>query len=133
MNTKRTLLIAASGSLFVFGVVAILFGRDSGLVQSVGAAAVVYSVFLLKGARKTAASVASDPLTMSSSGPDVRIGRGLWLASIASVLLFAFSFHLLVRDAEQGYNDFFPVILFAIAALICIGTLGAFVVKLSKP
>jgi hypothetical protein len=131
MNTKRVVLIALSGCLLMLGAAAFLLGRDSNLVHGIGAAAIVCSVFLLKGARR-AVTTGRDTATATESGAQRRIGLALWLASLASVLVFAVSYLLLVRDAEHGYNDVVPVILFAAAALACAVTVGMLVAKLIK-
>ena len=133
MNTKKVVLIAMSGCLLMIGATAFLLGRDSNLVHGIGAVAIVCSVFLLKGARRATAAV-SRPETAKASGLGAqrRIGPALWLASLGSGFLFAASYLLLVRDAEHGYNDVAPVIVFALAGVACAVTVGMLVVKLIK-
>ncbi len=132
---RKTRMNAARGrGLFVLAVVllvfagaCIYFGSNNFSIRTLGAVAILASVYLVRVARGVHdRSVLPKVNSVEYGG----LSRLLWILSLALVPLLGASGYLLHIDAKNGGHETWPVDLFFGVVLVCAGVWACLAVKL---
>ena len=120
------ILLICAGVALLVGI-----GIHDNEIRAVGAVLCVVSASFFKISKNQI------PTDLDRTGPETRISATnkranqlLWIASLESVPLLGTSFHFLYRDAVRGYDQFWPVYLFAGVSVVCASIWGALIAGL---
>jgi uncharacterized YccA/Bax inhibitor family protein len=117
---KRYGLFIFAILLLTAGGVGLFLGLHNPMVRSLGVAAVMASVYLVRASNvhtRPASSVASAQVAASTMAN--RPGRLAWIVALALVPLLGVSYLYLESDAIHGANDVTPVYVFAAVCVVC--------------
>lgn len=97
-----------------------VLGANRPGIRSLSALAIILSAFCLRKSNLSVRSLAGGAATNQDDFPAVkRPGKAIWIISIMLVPALGISFFSLYHDAATGYNQVWPVFLFAGVALVC--------------
>lgn len=119
-SEKRYGLFGLAILLFILGATAVFLGSSSFAPRSLGAVAIIASVYLVRISR---AHARRGPTNRTDQGAKVstsrRPRRTTWLAGVALLLLAVASFFTMYSDALHGGHNAWPAYLFAGAIIAC--------------
>ena len=107
--------------MLVIGAVALIFGVRNFAIRSLGVAACISSVYLVRSSKVHARS-SSTGIDMARAGSMERRRPKpvMWLVGAALLALVGIAYLGLHDDALGGYKETFPVYFFSGVAVVCI-------------
>lgn len=121
MPSKRKYgLFTLAVLLLLLGGTALFVGSDDFSIRSLGVLACLLSVYCVRISNIHSRSVSTSITTQrTKSKLATRVGRPVWVVSIILLPTLGLSFLCLYRDAIHGYQEVWPVYLFAGVAVVC--------------
>lgn len=124
---KRHGVYALAILVLVLGAVTFYLGSGSFAIQTLGLAALLVSLYLVRLSNVHARPASALAARQAAAN---RPGRLIWIISLALIPALGLSFFLLYEDSRHGSHQTWPLYLFAGIALICVGFWSALGAKL---